>query len=297
MATTVNVTTTYAGEAANEYISAVLQSMSSIEHVRLRTNIRHKEVVKKLADTVALATENCDFTDTGTVTVTERIIEPARLELAREFCKNDHYNDWDASVGVGGFLDGIGDTFQDYLLNYYGAALASVLETKMWQGDAGGSDPFSGFETLLAADGDVNDVTATALTAGNVIAQMTAAWDACPSAVLGASEKPKLYVNQKTARLYRSAMSTLGYAREYHAADIPLEFEGFEIAVCNGMSDDVMVIAQPSNLWVGTADNSEWSSIKLLDMEDQDLSDNVRLRMKYTFGCQHGIGGDIVLYS
>ncbi len=299
MATTTNVTTTYAGQSFSEYISAVLMSMSSMEHIKLRTNIRYKEVVKKFADTVALATENCDFTPTGTVTVTERIIEPIRQELARQFCKNDFYNDWDDSVGTGGWLDGLGNAFEDYIANYYGAALGGALEVKMWQGTTGGGDPFDGFSALFAADADVNDVALPlTLSAANIIAETERLIDVVPTNVLDSTDQaPKIYMNGKTFRFMQRALYALGIYDAYQQADVAPMFEGYEIAVCNGIADDKMYMAQPDNLWAGVGVDEEWRTLKIVDMTDTDASDNVRVRIKYTFAVQHGIGGDIGAYN
>ena len=54
LATTVTVTSTYAGEFAGEYIAAALLSASTINDggLTVKANISYKEVIKKLATNV-----------------------------------------------------------------------------------------------------------------------------------------------------------------------------------------------------------------------------------------------------
>ena len=50
MATTTNITTTYSGSAAGEYISAALLSASTIENggITVRPNVLQKEVIQRI---------------------------------------------------------------------------------------------------------------------------------------------------------------------------------------------------------------------------------------------------------
>ena len=79
MATTTSITSTYAGEFAGKYISAALLSGSTIENglITVKPNVKFKEVLKKAAtDANVIKDATCDFTATGTVTLTERILQP-----------------------------------------------------------------------------------------------------------------------------------------------------------------------------------------------------------------------------
>jgi len=47
----------------------------------------------------------------------------------------------------------------------------------------------------------------------------------------------------------------------------------------------------------GTGLLNDWQEVKLIDMADIDGSQNVRVVLRGSAGCQHGVGSDIVLYS
>ena len=71
MATTVSVTTTYAGEFAGKYVAAALLSADTIEKglITVKPNIKYKEVLKKASTANLLKDASCDFTATGSVTL------------------------------------------------------------------------------------------------------------------------------------------------------------------------------------------------------------------------------------
>ena len=77
LATTVNITTTYAGEWANKYVSDALLSGKTLDNggVTIMPNIDYKYVIQKGAfDANFIKNASCDFTDTGAVTLTERVL-------------------------------------------------------------------------------------------------------------------------------------------------------------------------------------------------------------------------------
>ena len=104
LATTTNITTTYAGEFAGEYIAAALLSASTIDDggLTVKANIAFKEVIKKLATGNLVSPASCDFNPNSSVTLTERIIQPSELQVNLQLCKYDFVNDWEAqSMGYG----------------------------------------------------------------------------------------------------------------------------------------------------------------------------------------------------
>jgi len=98
MATTTSITSTYAGEFAGKYISAALLSGSTIENggISVKPNVKFKEVIKKVATSGLIANASCDFADTGSVTLTERILQPEEFQVNIELCKKDFRSDWEA---------------------------------------------------------------------------------------------------------------------------------------------------------------------------------------------------------
>jgi hypothetical protein len=194
-------------------------------------------------------------------------------------------------------------SFDDYVISHIGEIIAQATEESVWAGTAvaGKFNGFVGAVTGLLLPGvDATVVqasgTAAAFDASNIITNLQTAVADIPTAVLG-KEDLHIYLNQKSYRYYISAISTLGYVNAYNMqGDYVPVFEGISIAVCNGMVDNEIVIAEKSNLFFGT-DLISNPSIKLMDMSELDGSDNMRLVARYSAGVQTGVGADIVRLS
>lgn len=308
MATTTNITTTYAGEFAGKYISAALLSASTIENggIEVKPNVKFKQVIKKIATDALLKDGTCDFDPTSTVTLTERILEPKEFQVNLQLCKQDFRDDWEAvQMGYSSF-DNLPPAFADFLLAHVAAKTAQKTELNIWQGADANAGEFDGLVALMTADADVVDVVGTTVTAANVIDELGKVVDAIPSAVYG-KEDLNLYVSQNVARAYVRALG--GFAAAGLGANGTnamgtqwfnngsLSFDGVSIFVANGLADNYIVAAEKSNLYFGTGLLADHNEVKVIDMADLDGSQNVRVVMRFTAGVQYGIGSDIVLYT
>ena len=308
MATTTNITTTYAGEVARQYISAALLSGNTLANggITEKLNIKYKEVVKRLATGDLIADGTCDFTATSNVDLDERIIEPKEFQVNLELCKKDFRSDWEAvSMGMSAF-DKLPPNFQSYLLSHVVEKVAEKTEDNIWVGDDAVAGEFDGFVTLAQADADVIDVpTPVAITDANVQAEMRRLINLIPSKLYGKSDS-YIYISQNVYRAYVASLGGFGanglgangYMGQGPNQDIqPLMFDGVKLFVANGLDDNSMLFAQKSNLWFGTGLLSDHNEVKILDMADTDGSQNVRIIMRFTATVQYGYGSEIVLYK
>jgi len=308
MATTTSITSTYAGEFAGQYIAAALLEGSTIANggITVKPNVKLKEVIKKVSTNDIVKDASCDFDATSTLTLAERILTPEELQVNLQLCKKDFHSDWEAvQMGYSAF-DSLPPSFSDFLIGHVASKVAQRTETSIWAGSTATSGQFDGLVTLATADGDVNDVTGTTVTAANVIDELGKIVDAIPSTLYG-SEDLYVYVSQNIARAYVRALGGFG-ASGLGAAGTnamgtqwwnngSLSFDGVKLFVANGLSDNTAMAAEKSNLFFGTGLLSDLNEVKVLDMADLDGSQNVRVIMRFTAGVQYGIGSDIVLYS
>ena len=316
LATAVNITTTYAGEFAGEYIAAALLSASTIDDggLTVKANIAYKEVIKKLATGALVTAAGCDFVPNSSVTLTERIIQPVELQVNLQLCKYDFVNDWEAQQMGYGLGQTLPPKFSDFLIAHVASEVAQNTELCIWQGDtaAGANNSFDGFEKLIAASAAAGDIPAgqqigkAAITATNVIEELSKVVDAIPSQLYG-KEDLFIYVPSAIAKAYVQALG--GFASNGLGANGvnaqgtqwwnngSLTVNGVKIFVCPGMSSDVMYAAQRSNLYFGTGILNDTNVVKVLDMADLDASNNVRMVMRFTSAVQFGIAEDLVEYA
>ena len=298
-------TSNYAGKAAGFYISAALNQANSLEYLTMIENIKFKSNIQKMAGSGLVQNASCDFTDAGTLALTENVLTPKNLQINLDLCKATLLDSWEAMQMRAGAGAPPPASFDDYVISYMGEIIANGVEDSVWSGAAATAGQFEGFLTAttgaFAVDGTVNTSTASAAyTAANIIANLqtlTADMATDISAVLRKDDL-HIYMSPKTYALYVSAVSTLGYVNAYNMnGDYAPVFEGYKIAVCNGMPNDQLVAAEKSNLFFGTDLLSDQTRISLMDMAALDGSDNMRLVARYSGGVQLGIGADIVHQS
>ena len=305
---------TYAGEFAGEYIAAALLSAKTLDNklVTIKPNVKYKEVIQKLDLSGIVQDASCDFVTSGSVALSERIIEPKELQVNLELCKQEFVDSWESlQLGYSAF-DTIPASFNDFLISYVAGNVAQATETAIWQGTATNGS-FPGFETLFSASvatGGATDVlpalTGSApdsgsIDADNVLAKLNNVVNTIPSAVYG-KEDLLIYTGTKVARAYQQALAggaigANGWNNQMNVGEKPFNFNGIEIVLCPGMSDDKLVAAQKSNLFFGTGLLSDHNEVRVLDMANLDGSQNYRVIMRYTAGVQFGIGQDIVYYG
>ena len=297
-----DITSNYSGEHAGQYIAAALKSATSLEYLNVLENVKFKRNITKVAGASLVGNASCDFTDAGTLTLTERVLNPKELQINVDLCKKDLLADWQAAqMRAGAHNRDMSNDFTAFVMSYLSGTIADAVEGSIWSGAEATGGQFEGFLTAttgyFATDGTVGTDSATAAyTADNVIANLQSLVAAVPAQVY-TKEDLYIYMNAKTYRFYISAISALSAFPFNHMGQYSPEFEGVKIAVCQGLPDNQMVAAQKSNLFFGTDLISDHSEIRMLDMSDLDGSDNIRVVAKFTGGVQHGIGADIVHQS
>lgn len=311
MATTTSITTSYAGEAAGEYISAALLSGSTIDNggITVKPNIKFKEVIKTISTDDIVKDASCDFDPTSTITLDERIIQPEFQQVNLQLCKKDFQSDWEAASMGFSAHDQLPPSFSDFLISHVAAKVAQRTETSIWEGSTGTSGQFDGLTTLLDADAahtGARKIAGTTVDAANVIAQLGSIVDVVPSTIYG-SEDLNLYVSQNIARAYVRALGGFG-SNGLGAAGTnamgtqwwnngSLTFDGVKIFVANGLADNTAIAAEKSNIYFGTGLLSDQNEVKVIDMADIDGSQNVRVVMRFSAGVQYGIEDEIVSYG
>tara|TARA_R110000822_G_scaffold73241_2_gene176003 strand:- start:1492 stop:2418 length:927 start_codon:yes stop_codon:yes gene_type:complete len=308
MATTTSITTTYAGEFAGKYIAAALLSGTTLDKglIEIKPNVKYKEVIKKIATDDIVKDATCDFDPTSTLTLTERVLQTEEFQVNLQLCKKDFRTDWEAVQMGYSVYDNLPPSFTDFLLANVAEKVAQRIETNIWQGVNATAGQFEGFTNLFAADATVIDVVGTSVDAANVVTELGKLVDAIP-AVLYGKEDLTIYVPQNVAKAYVRALGGFGAAGVgaqgmdnkgtmwYGSQD--LYFDGIRMAMVNGMPSNKMVASQSSNLYFGTGLLSDTNEVKVLDMQDLDGSQNVRIIMRFTAGIQYGFGSEVVYYA
>lgn len=303
-----SITTTYAGEASADYIAAALLSAKTLDQglISIKPNVKFKEVIQKLDVAGIVQDASCDFVTSGSVSVTERILEPKELQVNLSLCKQEFVDSWEAlSLGYSAF-DEIPRNFTDYLVSYVGGKVAEATETSIWQGTATNGS-FLGFDsqfnTSIAAGGATDVLapgTSGSVDSTNVLDKLNDVYATIPDTVFG-KEDLVIYAATNVVKAYQQALSGVtnvgSFNNQLNVGEKPSNFQGIEIVHAPGMKVSTIAAAQKSNLFFGTGLLSDRNEVRVLDMADLDGSQNFRVIMRYTAGTQFGIGQDIVYYA
>ena len=279
---------TYAGKHAGLYVNAALRTASSLDYMTVRENVNYKEVVNKVAGANLVKDADCAFTEnSATLTLTESVLQVEPFQINIDVCKRNitasMLQDWSHDQS---------DDFVAFCMTYLADSIADSVEYSIWQGGTGTSGQFNGVAT-----GSMTASSASGTyTAANIIANLGTIAADIPTAVYGKDDL-YIYMNKKTYRFYISAISALSAFPFNHMGEYTPEFEGTKIAVCDGLADNAMYAGEKSNFFFGTSLNSDLSEIKILDMENLDGSNNVRMVAKWTAGVQTGVASDFTYQS
>ena len=297
MPTTTSLTTTYAGELAGEIVAKALLSNVSTQYVTMKPNVPYKSVARKIDDTVTFAAGTCDFTPTGTITLTERILTLEEFQVQRQICKKDFFTDWSTADVMSGRVN---TQIQDAIIERIVGGIAANNESIMWNGVNATAGQYDGFLTLIKAGGSgAVSAGSGAITAGNIIATIWDVINTAPTAVKGAAEKPALYMGQAAWEKYMEAQIAAGNGWYLTAGpEVARRFVGmYEIYVCPGMAADNIVFCQKSNLWMGTWQENQMNEVFILDMQNLDGSQNVRYGARFYLGAQIAVAEDITYWG
>jgi hypothetical protein len=302
------VSSSYSGEFSGKYIAAALLSADTLDkgNITIMPNVKFKSVIKKASTDDIVKDATCDFqTGQGTLTLTEKILQPEEFQVNLDICRKTLHQDWEASqMGYSAF-DNLPANFSDFVLAHVAAKVADRTEKNIWSGSTLTSGQFDGFATLLAADTGLpagQDIVGTAVTAANVVAELGTVVDAIPTAVYG-SEDLAIYAASNVVRAYTRALGgfqsggqgAAGYENKGNNQSLgSLFFDGIPVIPCRGAADDMIIAAEKSNLFFGTGILNDLNEVRVIDMAETDGSQNVRVVMRFTAGVQYAQVSDIV---
>ncbi len=181
--TTIDVSgSTYAGEYSMKDLQATaLLSPQFVERglITVIDNLKGPLTMQNVDDTVEFIDPACDFAgQTNTVTPTERVLNPVKYEVHKEYCFESLETDWRAKGLAPGSLNDYNDPqLQDFLLSRTLEKIALANEELYINGKAGVTSAtasftagYTGFIPAVKADGSTlkSDLTEWEVTVTNI---------------------------------------------------------------------------------------------------------------------------------
>ena len=288
MATSATVNSSYAGEVAGEIIGQAYKEMDTINKnaVSVLANIPFQTTIRKIEYANGRSDYACGFTPAGSVTLSEVVLAPKKIKNEAELCKEDWRQVWDtATMGFSAHNDKMPTDESQAFLSEMLADISQATDRDIWQGDAGVSGEFDGFIKKFQADVDVIAPTHAPLDKSNVIAQMELIQNSIPDALL---QKDLVWAcGYDVEKYFKQAVAGDDYNNQGVVGDKPL----------GGLPASTIVVYERKNLYFGTGLMQDHNRIDVKDMDESDLSGNIRYKMVYTAGVQYVNSEDIIYYG
>ena len=314
MATT--IATTYSGEFKESYIREMLLAGKTLDNggMTIFPNVAYKEVIQKAALGGSLIVDgSCDYTDSGTLALTERVLEVEEYQVNKTECTKTFSQTWQAAQ-MQGKLDGrkLPASFSDFIVQYYIAKIAAQMENTIWSGVNANAGEFDGITTILAANagslaGGAVIGAGAAVTAANVIEKLGLVVDNISTnspALLGQADL-RIYVSSHVFQCYIRALGGFSIANsgtdnkmtQWWDGNSGLTYDGIEVFLAPGMPTNDMVATTVGNLFFGCGILDDMSEIRLIDTSQTLGDQNVRFVARWKAGVQVGLLEEVTYYS
>jgi hypothetical protein len=308
--------TTYAGEAADFYVAPAIHGADTVANnwVTQLDGIQNKAVLSgAYVEADVIQSASCDFTDGNSVTVDERVLTLTDLKVNESLCRGSILPTWQGMTGARQSMDWSNDSFRNFVFATIAAKTAQSVENNIWVGGkiAGLLSNNGAFDSAgwaaATLQGATEQVIAT-ITSGNAIGQFNLVYTKMAETTPAVLTKPDVafYVNPKTYAFYVQQLAGLGAASGTLAgqginnqataqAFNNVSFMGIPVHVSGGMPNDCIVMAQESNLYVGSNLRTDYTQAAVIPVYQYDGSDNIRVTMQFGLGVQAGRKTEIVV--
>lgn len=302
LATTTTVTSNYAGKEAGAIVGAAFKEADTLRLglVTVAENINYKLNLKKIAYADGTQAYSCGFSPAGSVTLSEKVLEPTKFKNDIQVCKDDFRQTWsEDSMGASASNPNAPADIMEAIQVEMLSAQAEKLDADIWQGNAADADEFAGFIELFTADGDIikdgNGVTGPghSVSESTVIADVKLALAAIPVALrrvdLVVAVSPDVF------QAYNFKMISLGQANDGTSEPKQAKFGKYTLTEVNGLPDDTIVCYKKDNLVFGTGLQGDHNSIAFSDEDEIGLqSGMIRGQIVYNAGVNYYNSAEIV---
>jgi len=298
------VNSNYVGKDAGEIVGKAFKEADTIAKglVTVLPDIDFQVHLKKIVYTNGKVDYTCGWVQTGGIVLSEKTLTPKKIMNPQEICKEDLRQIWSsATMGFSAHNDNMPADVESALIAEVLMDTAEATDNDIWNGDATNTGEFDGFTLLFAADGGIIKANNGIVTAAapvdktNVIAEIEKVLDAIPIALRRKTDL-KFMVSPDIANFYNQALVSAGISNGNGGDAFTLRYGAHELIVVNGLAANTFVVAQARNLVFGTGLMSDHNELRIKDMDESDLSGQVRYKMVYTAGVEYYNPEEIVWY-
>lgn len=292
--TNLSVNSQFNGALAGELFVQAFKAADTINQnaITVLPNVIGSGYLPKLSYAAGLAPYSCGFDTTGTVTYTDKEVATKKYEIKHELCKDEFHQTFQAQqAGLFGAANEIPATIQDGILLAMMNNMGALVDREIWQG-TGVTGSFSGLLAQFVADGDVIDIVGTASTVANVQGALAAVYAAIPEEIINEQDLI-IAVSPNVARNYK--LSQVGnYMVGTPVGDKTLDYIGVPMVSIAGLPSNTILAYRVKNIGFLTGLEADLNNVSVKDMDESDLSGNIRTKIVFSAGVGYSFGSEIV---
>jgi hypothetical protein len=296
MSTNATINSQFNGALAGELFVQAFKAADTINQnaITVLPNVIGSGYLPKLSYSAALAPYSCGFDATGAVTYTDKEVATKKYEIKHELCKDEfHQTFYAQQAGLFGAANEIPATIQDGILLAMTQNMGALVDNQIWQG-TGVTGSFSGLLAQFVNDGDVIDIVGTASTVANVQGELAKVYSVIPTEVLNETDLI-IAVSPNVARNYKLSQ-VANYMVGSPVGDKTLDFIGLPLVSIAGLPANTILAYRVKNVAFLTGLEADLNNVSVKDMDESDLSGNIRTKIVFSAGVGYSFGNQIVYY-
>jgi hypothetical protein len=306
MPTSVTVSSNYAGKVAGAITGKAFKEADTLRLglVSVLPDVDFQVSLRKIQYSSGRVDYACGFAPAGSVTLNEVVLTPKKIKNELEICKEDLRQIWSAAtMGFSAHNDQLPADVEQALLAEILADQAEATDSDIWNGDATNAGEFDGFIKLWNADATVikggtgEQITSIAapITEANVESELKKVLNAVPVALR--RKNLNVVVSPNVMQAYSFYLISKGIASDGTADEKQAKFGKYTLTEVNGLPDNVIAVFETKNLYFGTGLMADHNEIRIKDMDETDLTGQIRFKQVYTAGVKYVNGSEIIYYD
>jgi hypothetical protein len=294
MPTNLSVTSGYNGALAGQILVQAFKKSDTIAKnaITVLPNNIGKGYLPKVSYSANLVPFSCGFTPNGDVAYEDKSVTLTKFKIEDELCKDEFHQTFQAqALGLFSAANDMPATILESILEAMVANAGQKIDFAIWNGVSGS---LTGLLPQFLADADVIDVSGSAVTPSNAIAEVGKVYAAIPAEIEDEDDLV-IVVSRNVAKAYKQAQAALTSVGT-PVGDKELDYLGLPVIPVGGLPNNTMVAYRRKNVGFLTGLEADLNEVKVKDMDDTDLSGNIRTKMVFEMGVGFYFGAEIVYY-
>lgn len=291
MPTNTTINSGYNGALAGEILVQAFRKSDTIAKnaITVLPNNIGTGYLPRLEYSAELQDYSCGFDPTGDVTYSDVEVVLKKFKIDHELCKDEFRQTFQAqSAGLFGAESEIPQDIQSAILMAIVENLGVKVDNFIW------NDSSLGIKAKLTADGGAIQVQNQVTTKANIIGEFEKVYADIPESIIE-SEDLVIVVSPKVARLYKQAQAEQGLNTT--VGDKVLDYLGVRVESVGALTGDSMFSYRVKNLGFLTGLENDLNQVRVKDMDESDLSGNIRTKVVLEMGAGFSFANEIVWYG